>query len=306
MKKLLLNAKWVQEILINKKIVIVDGGARGDLFGPFDQVNNKIINVLRFEADADAVMSESSNFTIFPNALWKENAQIDINIAIEPSTSSVYPFNTELQKFIDPFKYLRKVEKTVKVDAMSLDNLVQMNNLDDIDFIKLDIHGAEYEVLEGSKSVLQKTLGVLAETWIIPIHLGQKTRGDVESLLLSRGFYVFEEKPVSEWVRMPKDFLKRQPVGVDTLFFKDVLISKEKLDLAQAIKLIGFAELFGHYGYAFQLVDHFLNNKMIEQKWYNLIIDHLSKNCKISLSDKINYKLSQLGSLFRARASFNW
>lgn len=44
--------------------------------------------------------------------------------------------------------------KTVKVSSVSLDDYVEENKIKKVDFIKIDVEGAEYEVFEGAKNLL--------------------------------------------------------------------------------------------------------------------------------------------------------
>lgn len=305
MKKYLLNDNLFVELLKKNKVVVVDGGARGQLFKPLNFLNSEIVQVVRFEPDADAeVEAHSGNDIIIRQALWNQEGEIDINIAIQESASSVYPFNRKLQKSIDPFYDIRKTKKVVKVNTTNLDALVASGQVTGIDFIKLDIHGAEYEVLEGADKVLTNTLGLLIESWIIPIHLGQKLRSSVELLAYRKGFYVFEEYNRANWGRMNSTYLKKQPVVKDTLFFKDPIIEKTPLNQIQAIKLIGLSELFGHIAYAWQLMEYFYEQNILEDSWFQKIKHHLEKNTKPTFKEKLYTKMGMISNELFNTCSF--
>jgi FkbM family methyltransferase len=294
MQKYLLNEPMVVELLKHHKIGIVDGGARGFLFPPFRLVNKDIIKLLRFEPDAAATILNNSDLDlVFNKALWKEKTQININIAVEPSSSSVYPFNVELQQHIDPLKATRQTAKVVEVEAISLDELVAENPTLKIDFIKLDIHAAEYEVLQGAKNVLQNTLGLLIESWILPVHRGQKVRANVEALAYDNGFYVFEEYARASWGRLDKQFAKRQTVALDTLFFKDPLLDNNVATEADAIKLIGMADLFGHPAFAMQLSTFFYEKQIINKTFFECA-NAILKTKRITWKEKLVMKLERL------------
>lgn len=302
MKKYLLNEPTIIDLLSNNKIVVVDGGARGEVFPPFKYLHKNIIRVLRFEPDANAsIPTFQDNDLVYPKALWHSKGFIQINIAKEPSTSSVYPFNKELQKYIDPRPDKRITEKTVSVDAISLDELVQENESLKIDFIKLDIHGAEYEVLQGAKEVLRTTLGLLIESWVIPIHKGQKLRAHVESLAYDSEFYVFEEYERAMWARLKDKFAKRQPVALDTLFFKDPLLDHNVTEKEDAVKMIGIVNLFEHDAFAIQLTEHFYDRQIIDKQLYDFIITNLEKRTPSSLQKKMSVVLQKIrGRLMRS------
>lgn len=291
MKTYLLNHPAVREILSGNAIVVVDGGARGRVFAPMDKLHPEVISLIRFEPDPNAVIHSTDREVIVPKALWNTEGEVKIHIAIKPAASSVFTFDRALQKHIDPFYQERKTSHEITVPCTSLDAYVQQQGLENVDFIKLDVHGSEYEVLEGARNALNTTLGMLIESWILPIHSGQKTRAAVELLALEKGFYLFEEYPRSQWARMPDRFSKRQPVAVDALYFKDPLIDMNLRGTVKAIKLIGMADLFGHYGFTWQLTEAFLAKRMIGREIYDVVINHLARYQGISISDRLRVKL---------------
>ena len=61
-------------------------------------------------------------------------------------------------------KYLSK-EKTVAVQVNTLDNLLQRNGINHVNWIKIDVEGAELEVLRGAHNILSnsKDISILIE-----------------------------------------------------------------------------------------------------------------------------------------------
>lgn len=295
MKKFLLNQPAIVDILKKDNIVVIDGGARGDLFAPFNKVNKNIIKVIRFDPDPDASFNNvSPQDIVFHKALWNSSGKININIAKDPRASSALPFNRELQKHIDPYYTERNVDKTVEVETISLDELLLQQKDLKIDFIKLDIHGAEYEVLKGATHTLKNTIGLLIESWVIPIHKGQKLRAHVEVLAYDHQFYAFEENYQSKWIRNKSKFTKEQPIAIDTLSFKDPILDNNITDSISAIKLIGVANLFDHNGYALQLNTYFYTQGILDRKTHDLISNFINTHSTKSMRDIISLKLSKV------------
>lgn len=304
MKNHLLNNKALVSLLQDDPIVVLDGGARGTLFKPFGDLVPQIVKVLKFEPDPGASIQHNKNEIIVPKALYDKTGTINLNIAVQPAASSVFPFNRELQQYIDPHADVRKTAESVSVECTSLDEFCQEASVSQVDFIKLDIHGCEHEVLTGAKEALNNTLGLLVENWVLPIHKGQHTRASIELMLFERQFYVFEEYVQSAWGRMGKKYRKKQPVTIDTLYFRDPLIDHTKLTMIQALKLIGTAELFEHYGYAEQLTEYFKEKKVLDSMYYSLIKDHFKKYNQTTFVQKIQDKFyNYFGSLIN-RQSF--
>lgn len=280
---LLLNQDNIIKILSDDKIVLVDGGARGELFKPFNLVNPAIVFSLRFDPDPDCEIIKSDNHLVISKALWKDNSTIQLHVAKEPSASSIFPPNNQILKQIDPNYELRQTAKKISVAATTIDDACKENNISYPDFIKLDIHGSEYEALEGaSESLKENTIALLVESWSLPIHKGQKTRAAVELLLNDHEIYLLEEYELCKWKRnvSNSNFKKVQSVGYDSLLFKDVISQDKKISLTKAIKYIGIADLFGHYGYALQLNEYFLEKGILEQSLSSFISQHINSKKK--------------------------
>ena len=304
MKKHLLNNKEISNLFHDDPIVVLDGGARGELFKPFNELDASILKVLKFEPDPGAEIKQSGNEIIVPKALYDKKTKINLNVAVSPTTSSVFPFNKKLQQYIDPYKEYRKTKEVVPVECISLDEFCNENNIPNVDFIKLDIHGCECEVLEGAKKVLGGTVGLLVENWVLPIHKGQRTRAAVELFLYDRQFYVFEEYIQSAWGRLGKRFTKRQPVAIDTLYFKDPLLDENISSSSQAIKLIGLSELFEHYGFAWQLTEYYHQKGIITDALFAIIKKHFDNYNETSFIEGFKNRIFNYLAERSARSSF--
>ncbi len=286
----LLNTSPFVTILKEHKIVVIDGGARGRLFPPFDELNTQIVFAVRFEPEPDSEIIKSDESLFIPKALWKHSGTINLNIAVEPSASSVYPPDNRILRQFNSSIDKRQPQRSIEVEAISIDEACADLGCPFPDFIKLDIHGSEYEALEGAANSLKKhTCGLLVENWVVPIHKGQRTRAAVELLLNDHDFYLFEQFDVASWVRSVKKipFNKKQTIAYDSLFFKDIIELEKTYDTAQAMKFIGLAELFGHNGFAWQLNNYFFDCKAIDQKMHDFVTQYLEKKQKGEFTRKI-------------------
>jgi FkbM family methyltransferase len=85
-------------------------------------------------------------------------------------------------------------EKFVEVDANTLDNILQENGIrqEGVNWIKIDVEGAEFEVLKGAHSILSKSKDI---TLLIEVHGDPHVyRPKVEKLLDSYNFKIDFEK----------------------------------------------------------------------------------------------------------------
>jgi FkbM family methyltransferase len=193
---------------------------------------------------------------------------IKLHVAAEPSVSSVFPPNERLLRQFDAiYGYpLRQTVRVLDVPGVSLDGALESRpELPPPDLIKLDIHGAEYEALEGATRSLQRTLAVVVETWTLPIHTGQRLHADVECLLNRSGFRLFHTERVAEMSRKNlHGVLSRcQVVGYDNLYFREI---SNDMSIVQLVKVIALSELYGHAAFALQLVDHFSETATLSRR----------------------------------------
>jgi hypothetical protein len=58
-------------------------------------------------------------------------------------------------------------EKFVEVKANTLDHLLQLNGIKQVNWIKIDVEGAEFEVLKGASNVLSRSKDIVL---LIEVH----------------------------------------------------------------------------------------------------------------------------------------
>ena len=80
------------------------------------------------------------------------------------------------------------IDREVLVDSSSLDDLLAEGQIADVDFLKLDTQGTEFEILEHADRVLQSTLLVETEVEFVELYQGQKLAFDIERLMHDKGF----------------------------------------------------------------------------------------------------------------------
>lgn len=193
----LFSAGVVREAYGNRRFNAIDGGSRAELFEPLDAVQDQW-NIYAFDAD-EAAPNYKGNVTRLPYGLWSEPKTVKLHLAVEPSTSSVYPPNLELFDLLygpDLGTKVRRTERLVDVPCISVDDAVSRGLMGKPHFFKLDIHSAEYEAVLGATKSLDDCVCVLVETWTRPFHKGQKCHGHLEALLNDHGFFVYDIAPV--------------------------------------------------------------------------------------------------------------
>jgi FkbM family methyltransferase len=93
-------------------------------------------------------------------------------------SSSILP----AKELHDRYDWLRLKNK-IQVKSATIDYFCQGNNIDKIDFLHLDVQGAEFLVLEGAKHMLNKISVIWLEAETVELYDGQKLRDDILEFL---------------------------------------------------------------------------------------------------------------------------
>lgn len=172
-----------------KNIVIFDIGAnQGDITAELDEsYNNAIIHT--FEAIPYLAEKQRKRFVDKQNIIVNEAAISNSNEKLEfyvnefPDTSSLLASDESVL----PIRYgnVYKEKEKITVDAITLDDYCKNNNIKEIDFIKMDIQGAELLALEGAEQLLDqgKIKLIYVETMFIPLYKNQAIFSDILSFL---------------------------------------------------------------------------------------------------------------------------
>ncbi|MHB8470248.1 MAG: FkbM family methyltransferase [Gaiellaceae bacterium] len=245
-------------------IVLADIGARGDVPEPWDAFGEKDLEVIGFEPDEEECARlnarSASGRRFFPMALWSEDGLVDLHLASYPGCSSIHSPNGELlERYAEQHGAPRQTMRISSVVTTTLDRIVATEELD-IDFLKIDTQGAEYEILLGARRTLKsQAIGVLVETWTAEVHRGQHLSGEVMTLLRECGFELFDVGIAAAWRRRIVDTTsllgKSQVIGLDLLCFREPDNSGPKDCRAKVAKLAAVAAIYGFPDFALEVTE---------------------------------------------------
>ena len=162
-------------IKVKEKIIFDVGCFRGNFTQNLikhEEKNNNNSNYYLFDANPSVKnylkeLLEKKNVKYFQLALDNTNMKknFTINRYFEPSGSSLnsahkkdplYNFSRKaFMKIFQPFKKMDDYEE-ITVQTQTIDNFCSLNNIKNIDLLKLDTDGTEHEVLLGVESLLSQ------------------------------------------------------------------------------------------------------------------------------------------------------
>lgn len=143
--------------------------------------------VLWFEADVDLYTKIKQKYSSFPNheffnyAVTNENSTKDFHIANnDGASSSLLNFKQHAIQYVG-IKYI----KTIQVSTITLDTFFETTefNPEDFNYLYLDTQGSEYDILTGSKILLNYMKYIYCELNFSEMYEGCKLHNDIDSLL---------------------------------------------------------------------------------------------------------------------------
>jgi FkbM family methyltransferase len=171
------------------KVRVIDVGAMdlgGEIYDPL--VKAGIASVLGFEcvqAECDklnAMASESRAYLPYAIGDGTVRAFHECNF---PMTSSLLEPNSGL---LDRFQNLENLTQVVKKHTFATKRLDDIAEITGVDFLKLDVQGAELDVMNGGDRVLAEALVVHTEVEFVEMYKGQPLFAEVDQRLRRSGF----------------------------------------------------------------------------------------------------------------------
>lgn len=179
------------------------GGKSGSSGFPVLKPFEKDMVQVFYDADKDCIQDiieknkkHAFESHVFPYCVGGMNTKASFALNYSPFTSSLlslnpdyndyYTFNGECDHIL---KEDFRVVKSIDIDIVTLDSILEKNGIQKPDFLSIDTEGSEYEILQGAQELLDKNiLGVVVETAFKQLRKDQKLFGDINGLLTASGF----------------------------------------------------------------------------------------------------------------------
>lgn len=293
------------------KIHFMDIGARWGIGWPFCDLPNANLSLILVEPDpeeADRLQNfykgKNIDIKIFQTALWSEAISLQLNLTNSPGCSSIFQPNLPvLKKFPDVERF--GVSKKINIQCDTIDRLFANNEIKRVDFVKIDVQGAELEILKGGKSFFRDNLiGIEVEVEFLEVYKNQPLFAQVDNFLrndlglelwdISKTYWKYSHKKMKSVPAKGKlvfgDALYFRPIETiaDWLSHFDNEISKSKIKV-----LIQTTLLYGYIDYAYALVEDERINKYFTQEEIHIIIKSIRK-----VNSGIHFRFKGSGQLY--------
>jgi FkbM family methyltransferase len=177
-------------------IVFFDVGARWGMNSEWAVFGDQM-RVYCFEPDEEECKRLAAlappHVTYLPIALSARSGKVTLFESALPASTSLY--KTQMKYFgrlINRDNGIVVAER--EIDVSSLDDVMTSQGIPHFDFIKLDVEGAELDVLKGASAILSssKVLGVLSEIRLQEEINGSPPFSALDAFLRDRGFRLFD------------------------------------------------------------------------------------------------------------------
>ena len=152
---------WMKKFNLDQNITIFDVGANIGLFSLAYAIIYRNASIISFEPVPFIYEIAKKNFkkndTIFRNIKLENLGLSDKQESMKLSL----PIKTQHDRYQDNlniglFSIYGKGEENYNADFTTLDKYVMTNNISSLDFIKIDVEGHEYKVLQGGLLTIKK------------------------------------------------------------------------------------------------------------------------------------------------------
>ena len=242
-------------------ILAIDVGARGGFEADLLPVAFAV-DAVGFEPEPAAFAHLSGvgpwkSLRYAPIALSGSGGWRRLNVTRDPTGATLLEPNQKFGSELDKQQFF-EVVRTIELKTETLDDAVSQLGISRVDYLKIDIEGAELEVLVGGAKTLEGLLALKTEVMFAPVRHQQPFAADMDSMLRAKGFRLMEIIRPAVWRRHgyivhPQfgreaiPYSKGQLIHGDYLFFRE----PEKIESHhQALRMSFVALAYGFFDFA--------------------------------------------------------
>ncbi len=181
------------------------------------------------------------NVVYFNKAVSQKSEPVILNVAASPPCSSlyhpndtycerlcIYPANAGKQYRFDKMSQATQIVSKVQFHSTTLDEELPEETA--LDFLKIDVQGADLDVLKGgSERILPNLLAAQIEIELNPLYMNQPLFGDIDSYLRENGFSILDFRTARRLRSITPVFALQnkgwagQLLWGDAIYFRDLI-----------------------------------------------------------------------------------
>jgi len=250
------DSSFFYKVLGTRKLNVVDVGARGSSCGEL-KGGRENIRYLGFDADLAEVErlaqrdSTFSDYKVVAATVGGEQSVVRFHRFETPSADSFFPRSKRWERWYGH----ERVVGYENLATQTLDQLVDCN----VDFLKVDSQGSEFEILTGAGRILSEAVMVEVELEFLEVYEGQHLAHDVMKVLYERDFQLLYLNRVHANSQAFAGTARGQLAFGDGLFG----VSREKALSLSIDKQVIYCCLLINYGHLDFAYDIFCSNERL-------------------------------------------
>ncbi|ODV38349.1 FkbM family methyltransferase [Microcystis aeruginosa] len=238
------------------------------------------LTIYGFEADADECKRMNQNLKErnirhqekhIPIALSNTQGKSQLYVTKEKMCSSLYePNHSYVSRFRNFLPEFLTLDYVSEIETTTLDSFCASELVDSIDFLQVDVQGAELNIFQGAQQIIKNsTLAIQTEVEFAPIYKNQPLFADVDNHLRQQGFFLQGFKglhciskksfPVEIKAGIPQ-YLSGQLLWGDAFYFQDLLSQPSPVSPEKLLKQACIADILYFPDYALELLEYLTVN----------------------------------------------
>lgn len=207
---------------------------------------------------AELMKQSHPKMTFLPYAIG-DGREAVLNICSAPGMSSLLEPDLELLSLFHGFGEWGQVIERQPLTTHRLDDIDEVQN---IDFLKLDVQGSELTILENAAEKLKSTLVIHVETLFVPFYKDQALFGEIDIILRKAGFLLHRFGPMASRVFKPIMVNNNIYEGLSQVLWSDAVYVKsftsfKELQPEQLLKIARVVhDVYGSYDLAHLALSH--------------------------------------------------
>jgi FkbM family methyltransferase len=248
------------------------------------------LSIYGFDADADACELANAELESrqvdwqekhIPLALGQTVGESILYVTKHPMCTSLYPPNESFATRFDGLSEVMGLDFTLEIETTTLDEFCGQEGIQAIDFLQIDVQGADLDVLKGAaEQVKQHVMAIQIEVEFSPLYSNQPLFADIDSYLRQQQYTLFDVLTARRIRRKSPIIAEAHPGQMlwgDAFYFYDLLRDDLALSRTQSpdrlLKLACIADVMNFSDYALEILEYLTityGNQPQYQSQYNV------------------------------------